>query len=592
MSFAAPKPFGGEATKNEISSKPSSTSSVATTFSYTVSTVFEKQLWEQVTQFSKLTNGTNNLQTNIKSAVVTHEFETEIKDVAFNCQEQFSYTDIINSQYSDIRERLVQLVSVQDDLARQQKESQVAINDQIAQKSLTMTARKEPLDAESQMKRNLILSKCLKVQNLIETLEECISLNRDIFIFSSNQHQEPLRPSVYFNQISSPKQPPRRQTSQSANNALFKSLTGQYDKARDIHAVSESLQRSVTRLSESRQTSRRQTPVSQHTRSPIVTSARKSISPLPTKNIASLLSSKSKPPKISSVSESNALLRCIAGDLSLPSVPKSFYLANRMTTANSVAIPEWRSKGKNELLTSSRAKDTKSSEISRTSHTSPVVKTLFSSPIAGSQPRSQWSMQANTASSSLKVNIPTSLKEVHVSDAAKIALTKFGTTPEKLAQGRDVLARDNAESNNATPKLPPKLSAKSAAAFPPMSSSAPKPVSQEIDQKQPKSTLSRDSIDYEQVLRQFLTSHAPEKVPDVEQYMQKYKGKESELFVALSKKFGAPNALNEVFLSRVRSVDKADYLALLTLFLQVFNPSKVDEAPGYSTKFKVCLQRY
>lgn len=46
------------------------------------------------------------------------------------------------------------------------------------------------------------------------------------------------------------------------------------------------------------------------------------------------------------------------------------------------------------------------------------------------------------------------------------------------------------------------------------------------------------------------------------------------MFVALAKKYNTSNALNEVFESRAKGIDRTDYLAVATVYLQVFNPSK------------------
>lgn len=60
------------------------------------------------------------------------------------------------------------------------------------------------------------------------------------------------------------------------------------------------------------------------------------------------------------------------------------------------------------------------------------------------------------------------------------------------------------------------------------------------------------------------------------------------MFHAYAKKYNKPNALNEEFESRVKNIDKSDYSALLTLYLQVYNPSKVDIVEKYLLKYKVC----
>lgn len=184
-----------------------------------------------------------------------------------------------------------------------------------------------------------------------------------------------------------------------------------------------------------------------------------------------------------------------------------------------------------------------------------------------------------------------------------LSIAKFGTTPENLARGRDILSRDQSESssdkrpsNEVVSKLSSKpaaasgLFASNATAFPPMCSTPPKPLSQGLSPKQSSSDTGNKTlaVDYGKVLRDFFKANAPEKLDDVVQYLEKYHGKEDMMFVGLAKKYSKPNALNEVFLSRVSSVDKNDYLALLTLYLQVFNPSRAGDASNYVLKYKVC----
>lgn len=60
------------------------------------------------------------------------------------------------------------------------------------------------------------------------------------------------------------------------------------------------------------------------------------------------------------------------------------------------------------------------------------------------------------------------------------------------------------------------------------------------------------------------------------------------MFVALAKKYSKPNALNEVFEARVKDadVDKSDWLALLQLYLSVYNPSRIGQAESMIDKYK------
>eukprot|EP00804_Cyclotella_cryptica_P018819 CCRYP_018694-RF/>CCRYP_018694-RF protein AED:0.08 eAED:0.23 QI:0/0.28/0.25/1/0.57/0.62/8/398/3234 len=605
MSASSPTPFSSFGAKEEASASSSMSSSfppihstkaiwekqaapsaIVSISSYVVFSNYEKQLWEQVSQFRNSLYDARCLPVNPKTSII----ESKIEKVTHHCQERISFADQLSELNADIRNRLVYLFSVEDDLLRQHKAAKNSINDQISKKDHSFTARNEPLDAEAEMKRRGILSKCIDVQNLLLMTKQCLSLNTEIFSSSSNHHQEPLRPSEYFNQWSFPKPSSRRQTSLTANNAIFRSLTAQYDRARDLHSSSETLQQSVSSLSESAKHSARLTPVSRTKRAPTSASVRRSISPLPTKHFVSSLNKKT-PSTISSIVGQNSLMRDIIS--ALQSHPcnsaKLFYLAKRRSSTRSIGIPDWKSKGKNELMPSSRPPATKVVH-----NTSPVAKTLFSSPIAGRKARAEWSTKSASASSTLQFNIPKNLQEINVTDAAKAALA---------CQGRDIISRDHLDSStekmssftHVVPKAASGLSSSSPSAFPPMSSAAPKPLSQgtvkqsSLDPHGLKSASIEDKkspTDYEEVLKKFFKVNAPEKLGDVDQYLQKYSGKEAEMFVALAKKYEQPNALNEVFLSRLPSVDKNNNLALLTLFLQVFNPARSGEASNLISKYK------
>ena len=66
-------------------------------------------------------------------------------------------------------------------------------------------------------------------------------------------------------------------------------------------------------------------------------------------------------------------------------------------------------------------------------------------------------------------------------------------------------------------------------------------------------------------------------------------GKEPELFVKLARMVGKPNPLNEVFDSRMKElkIDKNDYHSVATLYVQVFNPSKISNVEPMLMKYKV-----
>jgi len=637
ISAAVPKPFGasgvGSASSTSSSSVSKSDPRTATTHSnlgssvaekqkqpnFSVSSRYEAELWDQVNRFSIKTSTAKKLQCEATSCI-TSDLENDIENMVNKYQEKISNAGLFNDQDAAIQKRLLHLFSVQDDLDRQKKESNLAIKEQTTkQTSSSNVARKEPLDAESEKMRRAIVSKCHKVQNRISTVESRLALNKDIFSCSAGNQHDTLRASDYFNQLSRAQPMVRQQTAKGATSALFKSLTSGYNMVRDFDSFVKHISEKSTSLSESHESKNqgvRQSGVKRaKNKSRLGSSSRASISPRPTSHLTSPLTSRRKPSHVrSSILERQKSLRQMTNELSGETggcSSKTFYLRGQMMTRDSstsqTMIPDWRSKGKSELFSNSKAEQ--KSLIPKSLTVSPVVKTLFSSPIPGTKARPDWNTSSERDKPLLRVNIPQKLKQVEHADAAKVALAKFGTTPEKLAEGRDIISRDAAESTTSPPDkraIPSKstssnkatsstnatfsaLSSKTApqmsAAFPPMPTRSPKPLSQSLNPNvskaptMPKAASASDQkagsdVDYKSVLTKFYEENSPGKVIEVDSTLQKYKGKEAEMFVALAKKFDKPNALNEVFESRVKAIDSNDYLALTSLYLQVFNPAR------------------
>mmetsp|Transcript_25338 Transcript_25338/g.51551 ORF Transcript_25338/g.51551 Transcript_25338/m.51551 type:complete len:697 (+) Transcript_25338:154-2244(+) len=165
---------------------------------------------------------------------------------------------------------------------------------------------------------------------------------------------------------------------------------------------------------------------------------------------------------------------------------------------------------------------------------------------------------------------------------------------------------NNAVFPNFSSKSPdPTTSSKSTTAFPPLSTRSPKPLSRVLNQQEEtirstttsssnhtagsassKPFLGSNDIDYKLALTSFYRKHNSSKLAEVDASLQKYKGKEAEMFVALAKKYNTSNALNHVFISRVQDVNLTDYKALLTLYLSIFNPSKTEDVPSLLAKYK------
>ncbi|KAL9191213.1 hypothetical protein ACHAXT_000919 [Thalassiosira profunda] len=92
--------------------------------------------------------------------------------------------------------------------------------------------------------------------------------------------------------------------------------------------------------------------------------------------------------------------------------------------------------------------------------------------------------------------------------------------------------------------------------------------------------------DYKRMLTKFYIEVNLKKVAQVDAILNKYKGKEPEMFVKLAMKYNTPNALNELFLARVKDIDRKDCLALTKLYIQVFNPAKAAGAEKYLSQHK------
>jgi len=580
---------------------------VSKTFS--VSSQYEATLWDQVYRFLVKYSFVKDIRQHVKGCI-SADLEADIETLVNKYQEQISNATFFEEQNADIKERLVYLFSVQDDLDRQKREAYTAIEEQTSKKTSSLLARKEPLNAECELQRRNIVAKCHEVQNLLSMVESRLSLNKEIFSCAADSHGDTLRPSYYFDQWSSSKPVGRTQTSKTATNAMFKSLTGGYDRVRELQSVVDSLSQKSISMSEANASNKSCGSTSAAKRKSRLVSSHKNMSPLPRKILTSPLAAKRLTQKDNkSFMKRQSLLRSIASDLfNKVHASKDFSLANRGSSAKGVPIPDWKSKGQNQLLPISRPQE---SRIVSKSAASPVAKTLFSSPLAGAKARPEWSIASERDTALLKVNIPQKLNEIDASDAAKSALAKFGTTPEKLARGRGIISQDAVESANTVkpfssssntvfasisskPSSSSGLSMSSATAFPPMSSKSPKPLSQAFSlSAQPQPTHDASSsgtksapCDYEDVLTTFLQENAPSKVSEVANYLQKYKGKEPEMFVSISKKFNKTNPLSKVFESRVKKVDQNDYLALLSLYLEVFNPTRKDQAADYVTKYK------
>ena len=94
------------------------------------------------------------------------------------------------------------------------------------------------------------------------------------------------------------------------------------------------------------------------------------------------------------------------------------------------------------------------------------------------------------------------------------------------------------------------------------------------------------SLVWKNALTKFYQDNEPTRVVDVDKILEMYKGKEAQVFVSLAKRYKQPNALNEAFVACMKYIDTNDYLALTRLYLQIFNPLRVNDAQTFLTRCK------
>ena len=413
ISAAAPKPIGA-------TSSSSSTSASTAGRSFSVSSKYEAEIWDQVNRFAKKTSNAKKLQREASSCIPSN-LANNIDTMVNKYQENLSKSELHKDHNAAVNKRILQLFSIQDDLTRQKRESNLAIEEQTSEAASSTLARKEPLDAESEKMRRLIVSKCHKVQDNISTVEDRIMLNKAIFNCSAGNRRN-IRPSEYFNQSSKSQAIGREQKVKDANTALFKSLMGGYDRVRDLKPVVEELSKESTELSNSQN----QRELHQSGAKRTKTKNRLGSSPMPRSNLMSPLRSvrrQKSAPSRTSILEDSKSLRQLSSDLQLNPLPKTFYLRGQMRplSTETKKIPDWRSKGRNELYSSTKPAQT--SIVSQPVAASPAVaKNLFSSPLSTTKARSDWSKTSERDRGLLKVNIPQKLKTIDSADAAKAAL--------------------------------------------------------------------------------------------------------------------------------------------------------------------------
>jgi hypothetical protein len=90
---------------------------------------------------------------------------------------------------------------------------------------------------------------------------------------------------------------------------------------------------------------------------------------------------------------------------------------------------------------------------------------------------------------------------------------------------------------------------------------------------------------YEELLTAFYQKHNPSKLSEVKSNLQKYAGKEKEMFAKLAQKYGVPNPNDTSSIALGSTSTQPNYEELLTAFYQKHNPSKLSEVKSNLQKY-------
>ena len=93
------------------------------------------------------------------------------------------------------------------------------------------------------------------------------------------------------------------------------------------------------------------------------------------------------------------------------------------------------------------------------------------------------------------------------------------------------------------------------------------------------------SIDYKQALVAFYEQHDATKVDEVAETLSKCVGKEAIIFSVLAEEHSAMNGLDPILKSSLESNDCNDYVSLLQLYLSIFHPASTAAAESMLSRY-------
>eukprot|EP00978_Attheya_sp_CCMP212_P039637 scaffold207977_cov55-Attheya_sp.AAC.1 len=524
ISSTAPTPFGGLTKKPSASKAPIPVNAISNTNTFSVNSPASNPLRKSATNTASST--LSKLESpKEKEYIASSEYEARLWDVVQNMrrvQEEISsrtkqshnddeknncfvndisklvetleklkaYARKLSSNLEEQKDGGILLLSRKVDIQRQTAESRRLIDQQTGTRDRNVshadTARKQPLDAESENTRRSLASKATGTQRAIATAQDRLRLMQRMF------EHEKLRSgdthfSTHLTQTSMARHPGDDDSARrTANVTLFNSLKKEFDLTRQFETESSSIEKKVKDLAEKKvkvesfkagkrddvDTDRLFLSPAKRGYGPRLKPVPLSFSsPLDAKHKARSLALTSVTDESEIRSQVQSAARCIMGSLNacpvtwIPCRPRF----DEKPSVQSLGVPQkWRQAGGSQLMSPADSIPGK-----RSSHVyetlSPSAKPTFSTPSISL--RSDWKI---VSSGKLSFPIPKNVKEVHASSVAEGALARYGTTPEKVTNASKTRERGEKKKPALQQPVP---ATKATAAFPPMSKKAPTPFS-------------------------------------------------------------------------------------------------------------------
>ena len=392
------------------------------------------------------------------------------------------------------KERSIFLLSRKTDIERQTEESRRVIDSQTAERSKQSNfLHTQQLDAESERFRRSLAVKALMVNRALESVEHRIVVTRGICDIHDHEWAEASisisgldRKNVLFEALTSGfrrTQQFQEEASRTANRlsrymeSIPPVVSGGNISTTPFQSPSHSTPLSGKRLS-SRTRRNRLTPV------PLSTPVAKS----PGRPLSRVVPSR-KAEKWAKIEQTMRKTRVDA----FPN--KKLQKLSRIGSASAIALPAHQGRPAKatgpSLLLSSLREGPKRNERS-TMQPEPLV---FSSPVSKARP--DWSLGSESDQAKVQavsLSFPEQLKKVDTSEAARVALSGFGTTPEKADRAIEMRKKygetsgedtkmsasrmgSSRTSSRSKPQTDSEKGSSSSTSFPPLSAKAPTPFS-------------------------------------------------------------------------------------------------------------------